>query len=101
MSKTKIIVITLLLISMHKAYTQTPNHISENFTLVWNDEFNEKQLDTLKWNHRSLGRRSYGIVTKESTYLDNKGHLIQKVAQQMCITIYIGMDMGSTIKVKV
>lgn len=86
-----IITITFLLfiIGFNKLNAQTPAHIFKDYKLVWNDEFNGNEMDSLKWQHRSLGKRFHGIVSKSSSYLDNKGHLVIEISKKDTI-YYIG-----------
>lgn len=63
-------------------HAQTPKHISEDFTMVWNDEFNGKSIDSSKWDFRDTGnKRVHGIVSQQNTYVDNKGFLVIEVTK--------------------
>ena len=39
------------------------NPANQGYSLVWEDEFNGSQLDTLKWKPRGLGKRALGYVS--------------------------------------
>ena len=79
----KIIVCVLLVFIGPFAFGQKlPKHIRKNYELVWKDDFKGKQLDTTKWHHRSLGRRHYGIVTPDASFLDGKGHLVIRTSKR-------------------
>lgn len=42
------------------------NPANQGYSLVWEDEFNGSQLDTLKWKPRGLGKRALGYVSTEA-----------------------------------
>lgn len=42
------------------------NPANQGYLLVWEDEFNGNQLDTLKWKPRGLGKRALGYVSTEA-----------------------------------
>ena len=42
------------------------NPANQGYSLVWEDEFNGSQLDTLKWKPRGLGKRAMGYVSTEA-----------------------------------
>ncbi|MGD0094433.1 MAG: glycoside hydrolase family 16 protein [Planctomycetota bacterium] len=48
---------------------------SQDYKLVWADEFDGEQLDTAKWDYRLLGKRRNAVNTKDAVRLDGKGHL--------------------------
>ncbi len=48
----------------------------KGYTLFWNDEFDDKQLDKKKWDYYGLGKRDGAFITKEAVRLDGKGHLV-------------------------
>jgi len=63
------------------AFSQTPTHILNDYKLVWSDDFNGNSLDTTKWGYRATGsKRQFGIVYKENSKPDGKGHLIIEVS---------------------
>jgi beta-glucanase (GH16 family) len=47
------------------------NPIQNGFALVWEDEFNGSQLDTLKWKPRGFGKRALGFVSTEAIQVKN------------------------------
>jgi len=49
---------------------------TDDYKLVWADEFDGTELDTTKWDHRLLGPRKGGVTVKESITLDGEGHLL-------------------------
>lgn len=62
---------------------QTPEHILEEYQLVWQDEFDGDKLDESKWNYRAEGtKRGFATVRKENSYLDGKGHLIIEASKE-------------------
>lgn len=50
--------------------------------LVWQDEFDGKELDQTKWDYRYLGVRESSVVSKDSVSLDGQGHLLLTVREQ-------------------
>lgn len=65
------------------AHSQSlPEHIKENYKLVWNEEFEGTELDMETWNHRGLETtRNMGIVKAENSYLDGKGNCVIELTQ--------------------
>ena len=57
---------------------QLPNIPVKGYKLTWYDEFNGKQLNLSKWNHRGLGKREDAYITKKAVKLNGKGQLIIK-----------------------
>ena len=49
---------------------------SNEYKLIWYDEFNGTELDTTKWNYRGLGPRRDAINVKNTVSLDGKGNLV-------------------------
>ena len=77
------LIYALVLLFMPFVFAQKlPKHIKKNYKLVWKDDFKGTHLDTTKWNHRSLGKRKYGVVTKDASFLDGKGHLIIRTSKR-------------------
>ncbi len=63
---------------------------SEDYSLVWSDEFTGTLLDLTKWRHRLQGPRFCAINTKEAVTLDGKGHLVI-TAKRVGDEIWTGM----------
>ena len=63
----------------------------EGYKLYWHDEFDGTELDTTKWQHRGLGQRRDGIVTKDAVSLDGKGHLLITTTILDTSQYYVGM----------
>lgn len=67
-----------------------PNHIFNNYELVWNDEFNGSALDLTKWNYRAEGAvRNLGTVSRNNVSLNGHGQLSLKVSKAADGTYYI------------
>ena len=49
---------------------------SEDYELVWADEFDGTELDTSKWEYRQLGPRRDAINAKDCVSLDGEGNLV-------------------------
>ena len=49
---------------------------SEQYTLVWADEFDGDTLDLKKWGYRNLGPRRLAVNVKDCVSLDGKGNLL-------------------------
>ncbi len=49
---------------------------SDDYQLVWQDEFDGTELDKTKWAHRNLGPRRDAINTESAVTLDGNGHLL-------------------------
>lgn len=49
---------------------------TEDYKLVWRDEFDGTELDAAKWRHRSLGARNGAFISADCSQLDGKGHLV-------------------------
>lgn len=49
---------------------------SDDYKLVWSDEFDGTKLDLSKWGYRGLGPRGDAIVVKECVALDGKGSAV-------------------------
>ena len=78
-------IIILLIIGLFILQTingQTPDSILKNYTLTWSDNFNGTFIDSLKWSYRATGKRFFGIVHEENTYLNGKGKLIIEVSKK-------------------
>ena len=58
--------------------------------MAWYDEFNGKQLNFNKWNHRGLGKREDAYITKDAVKLNGKGQLIIK-AYSRNDSVFTGM----------
>lgn len=79
----KSILFTILVVSSPFIFSQTPDHIEEEYKLFWADEFDGESLDTSKWGYRGAGsKRVHGTVRKENSYLDKKGHLVIEVTKE-------------------
>jgi hypothetical protein len=52
---------------------------SKDYQLVWQDEFEGKELDKTKWDFRGVGERKGAWIAKETVTLDGDGHLILTV----------------------
>ena len=64
-------------------FSQTPEHISDNYQLVWQDEFEGDEIDTAKWAYRSTNeKRGIGVVKRENCFLDGKGNLVIEVTKK-------------------
>lgn len=72
----RIILLLFLVLVSHFILAQRPaqgpmstdkfNPANQGYSLVWEDEFNGSQLDTLKWKPRGLGKRALGYVSTEA-----------------------------------
>jgi hypothetical protein len=49
---------------------------SQDYKLVWSDEFDGPELDATKWKPRSVGPRSGAFIDADCSKLDGKGHLV-------------------------
>ena len=49
---------------------------SDDYTLVWSDEFEGTELDLSKWGYRGLGPRRDAVNVKDTVALDGKSHLV-------------------------
>lgn len=49
---------------------------SDDYQLVWSDEFDGKELDRAKWDYRGLGKRREAVNVKDTVRLDGKGNLV-------------------------
>lgn len=77
LDKKLILIAILILVGAFATRAQRPSHLSADYELVWQDEFDGTVLDTSKWFYRALGTvRQFGIVRKENVLLDGEGHLI-------------------------
>lgn len=56
--------------------TVTADPPSDEYELVWADEFDGESLDLQKWNYRGLGRRRLAYNVKDCATLDGKGNLV-------------------------
>ncbi len=54
---------------------------SNDYKLVWADEFEGKELDLNKWSYRSLGPRGNAVIVEDCVSLDGKGHLVLTTRQ--------------------
>ena len=80
-----IILMVTLLLSCDKQDILIPDHIRNDYKLVWSDEFDGKQMDTTKWDYRATGSiRGYGTVSEDNCYLDGEGHLV--IYGKLCIS---------------
>jgi len=49
---------------------------SNDYALVWSDEFEGNKIDLTKWGYRCLGPRGDAVLVKDCVSLDNDGHLV-------------------------
>jgi len=49
---------------------------SDDYKLVWSDEFDGTELDGAKWDHRGLGKRREALNVKDTVRLDGEGNLV-------------------------
>jgi hypothetical protein len=54
---------------------------SDNYKLLWADEFDGDELDLSKWDYRGLGPRGDAVIVKDRTALDGKGNLVLTTRQ--------------------
>ncbi len=81
--KTILLLIGLFLLQTACNETQTPEHISKDYTLVWSDDFDGTSIDFEKWSYRDTGNtRRFGVVKEENVYLDGKGNLVIEVTKK-------------------
>jgi beta-glucanase (GH16 family) len=78
------------LLRAHEKAPEKSPYVPEGYRLVWNDEFNGKALDTLKWQYRMLGKRENAVIAKEAVTLDGKG-LLHLTTFKKDGTIHTGM----------
>jgi beta-glucanase (GH16 family) len=64
--------------------------VPKGYELVWNDEFDDAELDLKKWQYRALGKCENAILAKESVKLDGKGSM-QLVTFKKDDIIHTGM----------
>ena len=70
------LIILLSLVSMIGCTVVAPIDPSDNYQLVWSDEFDGETLDEGKWQYRYLGARKGAINVEDAVWLDGNGHLI-------------------------
>lgn len=81
--KFKTALFILALFFLQAIHAQTPKEILDTYELIWSDEFNGSEIDTTKWNYRSLGDlRKLAVVYKENSYVNGKGQLIIETSKQ-------------------
>ena len=69
----------------------TPEHILQDYELVWRDEFNGGKLDLSKWNYRREGSlRKLATVSRDMVSLDGTGNLVLKVDKDTAGNYLIG-----------
>lgn len=56
---------------------------SEEYVLVWTDEFEGKALDEKKWSFSGLGPRRDAVVVKDAVALDGQGNLVITTSRAM------------------
>jgi len=49
---------------------------SDDYHLVWADEFDGEDLDRTKWDYRGLGKRREAVNVRDTVRLDGEGHLV-------------------------
>ena len=49
---------------------------SDDYQLVWSDEFEGTELDETKWDYRGLGKRREAVNVTDTVRLDGKGNLV-------------------------
>ncbi len=70
---------------------QTPAHILSSYELVWQDEFDGRQVDASKWNFRAEGTvRDLAKVSRQTIKLDGRGHLSISVIKEDKGKYYVG-----------
>jgi len=58
-----------------------PKPPSDEYKLIWADEFDGTHLDLSKWGYRALGQRGDAVVSKECISLDSKSNLVLSTRQ--------------------
>lgn len=65
--------------------------ILKSYEVVWEDEFDGKELDLSKWKYRAEGSvRQHATVSKRTVSLDGKGNLVIEVSKDDGGTYYVG-----------
>ena len=49
---------------------------SDDYKLVWSDDFDGQSLDLSKWGYRILGQRGDAVLVEDCVSLDDDGHLV-------------------------
>ncbi|WP_276169061.1 glycoside hydrolase family 16 protein [Zobellia alginiliquefaciens] len=78
---TVLFTIIMNMVNIQMSFAQSTNHLPKDKTwkLVWNDEFNGKELDTTKWGFRLHIMQTRHITWTDDAYkLDGKGSLLMK-----------------------
>lgn len=82
-SLTLLLQLTAAILAPECAFAQSPvTPTKPGWQLVWNDEFDGKELDQTKWKHRYLGKRESSMIAKECVTLDGKGNLLMTVFEK-------------------
>ncbi|TAH01144.1 MAG: glycoside hydrolase family 16 protein [Sphingobacteriales bacterium] len=69
--------ILLISIFFNTIFKESEQNIPvKGYKLFWYDEFDGKQLDLTKWNHRGLGKRDEAYITQNASTLNGKGQLV-------------------------
>jgi beta-glucanase (GH16 family) len=75
--------IFFLLAVVTNLHAQLPSDLSNDYRVVWQDEFNGTELDTSKWFYRAENTlREFGTPIRENVVLDGKGHLLLKATKK-------------------
>ncbi len=67
---------SMLLLALTVSPVASAGPPTEEYKLVWADEFDGTDLDVAKWDHRQLGPRRGAVNTRRSVSLDGNGHLL-------------------------
>jgi hypothetical protein len=77
----KFLIVVLIVLSLFQAQAQRPPQkpVSDKiytpeqlgYSLVWNDEFDETQLDTTKWRVRGVGPRAIAYVSEKAVKVED------------------------------
>ena len=71
--------------------TTLPAHIRTDYKMVWNDEFDGKEVDTTRWNYRAEGTvRNCATVDRRTIALDWNGHLVISVMKDSAGKYFVG-----------
>lgn len=82
-----------LLLVAPLAFGQEPRpavKLPAGYKLIWNDEFDGKELNLARWEHRYLGKRDSTIVSRDAVSLNGKGQLLL-TTQQKGDDLLVGM----------
>ncbi len=69
----------------------TPEHVLQQYKLVWKDDFDGPSLDLTKWNYRFNGAiRQYAVVSSKTVTTDGKGNLVIATVKDKDGKYYVG-----------